>query len=71
MGFDTAILLIEDDPPLGRALVQALAEDSYGAAWAQTMEEGDLLLRTQRFDGVLLDLGLAGGIEGGLLHVLL
>ena len=61
MGFDTDILLIEDDSQLGRALLQALADASYGTAWAQTMEDGDLLLRTRRFDGVLLDLGLPDG----------
>lgn len=61
MGFDADILLIEDDPALGRALVQALTDAHYGAAWAQTKEEGDLLLRTRRFDGVLLDLGLPDG----------
>jgi DNA-binding response OmpR family regulator len=61
MGFDTEILLIEDDPQLGRALLHALADSAYDTTWAQNMEDGDLLLCTHRFDGVLLDLGLPDG----------
>jgi DNA-binding response OmpR family regulator len=61
MGFDADLLLIEDELQLGRALVRALTDANYDTAWVQTLEAGDLLLRTQRFDGVLLDLGLPDG----------
>jgi DNA-binding response OmpR family regulator len=61
MGADTELLLIEDDPQLGRALAQALLDSGHGTAWARSLEEGDLLLRTRRFSGILLDLGLPDG----------
>ena len=61
MGHDTSLLLIEDDPQLGRALRLALGDAGHGATWARSLEEGDLHLLTQRFDGVLLDLGLPDG----------
>lgn len=61
MGFCTHILLIEDDPHLGRALVEALTDSQFSTTWARNRAEGDLLLGTQHFDGVLLDLGLPDG----------
>ncbi len=65
MGHEISILLIEDDPHLGRALAQSLRDSDYAATWVRTAEDGDLQLRTQRFDGVLLDLGLpdASGLD--------
>lgn len=61
MNSEAAILLVEDDPQLGRALVQALADSGCAASWVRTLEDGDLMVRTRRFDGVLLDLGLPDG----------
>ena len=58
---ETCILLIEDDPQLGRALLHALKDSGHAATWVRTVEDGDLHLRTQRIDGVLLDLGLPDG----------
>jgi len=57
----TELLLVEDDLQLGQALRHALVEDGHAASWVRTLEEGDLFLRTRRFDGVLLDLGLPDG----------
>jgi DNA-binding response OmpR family regulator len=62
------ILLVEDDLHLGRALFHALTEDGHAVAWAHSLEEGDLFLRTQSFHGVLLDLGLPDGSGLGLLR---
>ena len=61
MGQETSILLIEDDPQLGRALQQLLTDSGYVPTWIRTLEEGDLHLRTQQYEGVLLDLGLPDG----------
>lgn len=55
------LLLIEDDVQLGRALLSALAGSGYAASWVRSVEDGDLHLRTQAFDALLLDLGLPDG----------
>jgi len=55
------LLLIEDDPQLGRALLHALTDSGYAASWVRNVEDGDLHLRTQAFDALLLDLGLPDG----------
>lgn len=61
MAQENALLLIEDDPQLGRALLQALTDAGFAATWIRTVEDADLHLRTRRFEGVLLDLGLPDG----------
>ncbi len=61
MNGQTRLLLIEDDAQLGRALVHALTGSGYAASWVRSMEDGDLHLRTQVFDALLLDLGLPDG----------
>ena len=55
------LLLIEDDPQLGRALLQALTDGGYVATWVRNVEEGELHLQTQTYDSLLLDLGLPDG----------
>jgi DNA-binding response OmpR family regulator len=57
----TRLLLIEDDPQLGRALLKSLNDSVYATSWARSVEDGDLYLQTQRFDAILLDLGLPDG----------
>ena len=55
------LLLIEDDPQLGRALLQALTDGGYAATWVRNVEDGELHLQTQTYDSLLLDLGLPDG----------
>jgi two-component system response regulator QseB len=59
------ILLVEDDALLGDGLKAALKQEGYAVDWAQDGEEGDLALRTEPYDIVVLDLGLPGlsGLE--------
>lgn len=59
------ILVIEDDSKTANAICNGLRTEGYEAAVARTGEEGDSLLRTERFDLVVLDWMLPGrdGIE--------
>ena len=59
------VLLVEDDAQLGDGLRTALKQEGYAVDWAQDGEEGDLALRTEPYDIVVLDLGLPGqsGLE--------
>ena len=59
------ILVIEDEPKLGRALQEGLQAEQYGVALAPTGEEGFYLVQTEPFDLVILDVMLPGrsGIE--------
>jgi DNA-binding response OmpR family regulator len=55
------VLLIEDDRALAEALGEALGEAGLLVEAAGTGGEGDYLLRTERYDAVVLDLGLPDG----------
>ena len=59
-GFPMRILLVEDDPMIGKTLVAALQQDGYAVDWVKDGQAGRLALDTA--DGayalVLLDLGL-------------
>lgn len=59
------ILVIEDDEKIGATLMEVLAREGYSAALSQTGEDGFFRWSTDRFDLVLLDLGLPGrdGLE--------
>ncbi len=52
------VLLVEDDAQLGDGLKAALKQEGYAVDWATDGEEGDLALRTEPYDIVVLDLGL-------------
>ena len=52
------ILIVEDDPATARLYRRVLAEDGYAVDVAPDAEEARLLLATERYDGVVLDLGL-------------
>jgi two-component system OmpR family response regulator len=52
------ILVVEDDPDLGRQLSDALAQAGYAADLAPDGEEGHFLGDTEPYDAVVLDLGL-------------
>ena len=67
------LLLVEDDRMIGESLRGALRLEGYAVDWVRDVASARATLATERFDGVLLDLGLppgtgAGGTaeEGGL-----
>jgi two-component system OmpR family response regulator len=52
------VLLIEDDRMIGAALRQALVDAAYAADWVTEGATALMALQSQRYDIVLLDLGL-------------
>lgn len=59
------ILLVEDDGMIGESLQKVLSQSGYSIDWAKDGEMADIALSTQRYDMLLLDLGLPkkSGIE--------
>lgn len=59
------VLLIEDDPRSARLLELVLGSQGYATSVARSGDEGLELLRSRRFDALVLDLMLPGtdGIE--------
>jgi len=55
------VLLVEDDAALAQALADALAEAGLLIESTTTGQEADYLVRTERYDAVILDLGLPDG----------
>ncbi|TFH87070.1 response regulator transcription factor [Billgrantia azerbaijanica] len=55
------VLLVEDDAALAEALGEALHEAGVLVEQAATGGEADFLVRTERYDAVILDLGLPDG----------
>jgi DNA-binding response OmpR family regulator len=55
------ILVVEDDPRLGRFLKQGLSENSYTVALARTCAEANDALVETHYDVVVLDLNLPDG----------
>jgi len=64
------LLLVEDDAMIGEALLQVLRAEPYAVDWVRDGLVADAALRSERYDLVLLDLGLPGlgGLE--VLHAL-
>ena len=54
------VLVVEDDPGIGRALQKGFRETRHGCVWVRTGPAGLEEARTQRFDAVVLDLLLPG-----------
>ena len=54
------LLLVEDDTMIGEAVLDALRADHYAVDWVRDGDMADTALRTERYDLVLLDLGLPG-----------
>ena len=54
------ILLVEDDPMIGEAVVQALRDAGKASDWARSGWEATGFLSENGYDAVLLDLGLPG-----------
>jgi two-component system, OmpR family, response regulator len=52
------VLIVEDDPDLGRQLTDALAQAGYAVDLAADGEEGHFLGDTEPYDAAVLDLGL-------------
>jgi two-component system, OmpR family, response regulator len=59
------ILLIEDDPMIGKSLREALQDAGMSVDWARSGEDGEAALSVGSYAVVLLDIGLPGksGIE--------
>lgn len=58
------LLIVEDDPVVGRALRQGFSEAHFGCEWVRDGEQGLELAKSQQFDAIVLDLLLPG--RGGL-----
>jgi len=52
------VLLVEDDPMIGRAVLQGLVDDGFAADWAQDGRAAELALANGVYDVAILDLGL-------------
>ena len=52
------LLLVEDDPMIGEAVLDLLRAEHYAVDWARDGDAADTALRTQAYDLILLDLGL-------------
>lgn len=59
------VLLVEDDEMIGESLREALRSQGFAADWVRDGRAADAALSTERFDAVLLDLGLPqrGGLD--------
>jgi two-component system copper resistance phosphate regulon response regulator CusR len=64
-GNSVRILVVEDEPKLGRAVEEGLKAAQHQATLVQTGEEGFYLVQTEPFDLVILDVMLPGrnGLE--------
>lgn len=60
MNTNKHILLIEDDPMIGRSLVRALEDMGMRADWCRDGIQGQIALEAGGYDLALLDLGLPG-----------
>ncbi|WP_317203323.1 response regulator [Janthinobacterium sp.] len=54
------ILLVEDDPQLGRATQLGLGQADYAVDWVRSAEAAATALLTHEYAAILLDLGLPG-----------
>ena len=52
------VLVVEDEPRIAQQLIGAVAEAGYAVDHADEGERADFLAHTERYDAVLLDLGL-------------
>src|SRR5262249_41392426 len=52
------ILVVEDDPLLAESLLRALQQQGYRVGHARRGQDADALLRVNRYDLLLLDIGL-------------
>ena len=52
------ILLVEDDTMIGETVLDVLRAEHYAVDWVKNADQADTALRAERYDLVLLDLGL-------------
>ena len=52
------VLIVEDEPSLARQLVSAIGDAGYAVDAAEDGERADFLAHTERYDAIVLDLGL-------------
>ena len=52
------LLLVEDDPMIGEAVLDVLRAEHYAVDWVKDGDMADTALRARQYDLVLLDLGL-------------
>jgi len=64
------VLLVEDDPMIGEAIVRGLRGEGFALDWARDANEADTALRAQPYDLALFDLGLPRGDGLSLLRAL-
>lgn len=57
----TKILLVEDDQTLGSTLTERLEEEGYSTRWVTTRSDAEAAFSEDRFDLVILDIGLPDG----------
>lgn len=60
------VLLVEDDPSLGRTLFERLEKEQYLVAWAQTVAEAESHLSAGHWDLAVVDVKLPDGSGFGL-----
>ena len=54
------ILLIEDDPILGDGITTGLRQAGNTVDWFRNAEQGAVVLRTESYSAMVLDIGLHG-----------
>lgn len=60
------VLLVEDEPSLGRTLCERLQREQLDVTWAQTVEVAEAALKNGRWDLAILDVRLPDGSGFGL-----
>jgi CheY-like chemotaxis protein len=58
---EARVLIVEDEPVLRRVLASYIEAGGFRVAQAGSLAEADEMLRAQRFDAHVLDLGLPDG----------
>ena len=59
------LLLVEDDRMIGESLQRTLRLEGFAVDWVRDAAAADSTLASERFDLVLLDLGLPRGAAAG------
>lgn len=62
------VLIVEDDLPLGQALMQSLNRSGHATQWLRSVNTARTVLATGSYAAVLLDVELPDGIGYELLH---
>ena len=57
----TSLLLVEDDPSLAKSLIERLTQEKFQVHWAGSLSEARTLLKKEKPDLAILDIGLPDG----------